>query len=352
MRRPFVGAAAAAALLLALVPGGARAAVPGTQDQVVDVGGSTYSTSAPVNQTFTAGVTGVLTHVEVYCSAASATTVWVIFDSYALHTADCGPTAGWVDFVLPSSSLVGAGTQHTLVINNGYASIDLGVTAADYAGGEATEGALPGTPITGVSDVAFRTYVVPIQTVTYGWSPAAVPEGVSTPVTLTLTVSFPEIDLDPLDAPIVYLIDLSSMPFWTGSFSVSCSAPVNPADCTEANVFNWLEFQGDGSAVTVTITVQATAQPSPGDPGQSAQAAACVSGADTREFFALMMCESATAYLDVGPAPTPTPPPTTTTPGGGSGSSGGQALALLAAAVAGLLGAFAVSRRESARSHQ
>jgi hypothetical protein len=106
--------------------------------------------------------------------------------------------------------------------------------------------------------------------------------------------------------------------------------------------------------VTVTITVQATAQPSPGDPGQSAQAAACVSGADTGEFFALMMCDDTTAYLDVGPAPTPTPPPTppptTTTPGGGSGSSSGQALALLAAAVAGLLGAFAVTRRERART--
>jgi hypothetical protein len=346
MRRPFVGAAAAAALLLALVPGGARAALPGAQDQVVNPGASMHSTLQSVTQTFTAGVTGALTHVEVYCSAASATTVYVLFDVYLLHTADCGPTADWVDFVLPSSYLVGAGTQHTLVINNGFASIDLGVAAADYAGGEATEG---GSPITGVPDVAFRTYVVPIQTLTYGWNVASVPEGVSTPVTLTLTVSFPAIDLDPLDAPITYRVDLSSMPFWTGGFSVSCSAPVNPADCTEANVFNWLEFEGDGSAVTVTITVQATAQPSPGDPGQSAQAGACVYGVDTGEYFGLGMCEYATAYLDVGAAPTA--PPTTTTPGGGSGSSGGQMLWLLGAAVAGLLGAFAATRRESARSH-
>jgi hypothetical protein len=307
-----------------------------------------YSTIAPVNQTFTAGVTGALTHVEVYCSATSATTIYVLFDSMMMHTADCNTTPGWVDFVLSSSYLVGAGTSHTLVINNGFASIDLGVAAADYAGGVATEGSLPGTPITGVSDVAFRTYVVPIQTLTFGWSQATVPEGVSTPVTLTLTVNFPAIDLDPLDAPITYQVDLGGMPFWTGSFSVSCSAPVNPADCTQTNVFNWLEFEGDGSAVTVTITVQATAQPSPGDPGQSSQAYACVYGVDTGEYFGLGMCDNTTAYLGVGPAPTA--PPTNTGPDGGSGSSGGQMLWLLAAAAAGLLGAFAVTRRESARS--
>jgi hypothetical protein len=168
-----MAAVAAAVLALAILPAGVQAvAVAGTLDQSVPPGESLYLTNSTKTQTFTAGLTGQLTLVQIYCAGDTASSVASLTISIGTHIAvgTCGPGAGWTSFdftTLPPEPAVQpalaadppavtAGQQYTITIVGGMPR-RLGTAAANYAGGAAAMG---GEPIDGVTDLAFRTYVL------------------------------------------------------------------------------------------------------------------------------------------------------------------------------------------------
>jgi len=173
MRRSRIAAIAAAVLALAILPAGVQAvAVAGTLDQSVAPGESLYLTDSTQTQTFTAGLTGQLTLVQIYCAGDTDSSVASLTISIGTHIAvgTCGPGAGWTSFdftklppepaVQPALAAdppaVTAGQQYTITIDIAVPH-RLGVAAADYAGGAVAE---HGNPIDGVTDLAFRTYVL------------------------------------------------------------------------------------------------------------------------------------------------------------------------------------------------
>jgi hypothetical protein len=359
MKHRLLAAATASVLALALLPGGAWAAMPGGLDQNVPPAGTpvmaAFSAGDAVTQTFTAGVTGALTHVELYCEGASGPAgVDIYFGTFHEASGTCPGTAGWVDLNFKASQLMAAGSTSTIRI---VASDDLslGVAGAGYSGGAA--GDAVGDPITGLDDFAFRTYVLPLQTISSTWDPATVQPGVSTPATLTSVISFPAISLNPLVADIGYQVQLWGLPSWfTPDGSLSCTG-VGGISCDLATLETppgivW--FGDDGAAVTLTLGIPGTAAPGAEDWSDSAQLYACVfANSDGVETFPppgtsdvnVGQCNSAYAELTVGGA---TPPPTATS--GSSGSSGGGLpLWYLPAGVTALLGMILATRRQLGR---
>ena len=174
MRRSRIAAIAAAVLALAVLAPAAQAVVvvPGTLDQSVPPGASLYLTDSKSTQTFTAGLTGQLVLVQLYCAGDTDTAVASLTISIGTHVAvaQCGPGAGWTSFdftTLPPEPAVQpalaadppavtAGQQYTITIDIAVPH-RMGIAAANYAGGAAAEG---GEPIDGVTDLAFRTYVL------------------------------------------------------------------------------------------------------------------------------------------------------------------------------------------------
>ena len=350
MKRRLLGAATATALALALVPGSALAALPGTVDQSTNPGATSYLSDSLLIQSFTAGTTGALTHIELYCSddgGGFGATITLAFELALTHPGTCGTTAGWVDFVLPNSYLVAAGNSYEIRINTGGMPSRMYGSDADYAGGEATEG---GSPITGISDFAFRTYVQPIQTLSSNWSPATIPPGASTPVTLTAQISFPEISLNPLVAPLGYQFQMMSYSDWFTPSGISCTGPIDPSDCTLADFIApgpGIFWETGGGAATLTVVITGTAAPDAEDTVGTASTYGCVLGSSGGDppYFNFGMCGTVVGELGVG---TVTPPPTTTS--GESGSSGGTLAWLFPAALAALAAAASslfVMRRQA-----
>jgi hypothetical protein len=353
MKRPAISALAAAVMALALLPGGALANPPGSADQ--DSGAVTggYSTDAVLVQTFTAGRTGALTHIELYCSGiGSAVDIVLVFGGMLTHSGQCPATAAWTDFVLVSSYLVAQGNTYPILIDWNVTPFTIGT--ADYAGGAGALYGPPQTDIPGVSDFAFRTYVQPLQTTANTWNPASVAPGVSTPASLTTSVSFDQVSLGPLAAPIFYQVQLMQLPSWfapTGG--LSCTGPINPGDCSLATLqappgIQWQST--DGAAATLTLVISGTAAPGAGDWTESAEIYSCVLGNSDgvvpptgTPYFSFGMCDTVTADLVVGQA---TPPPTVTA--GGSESSGaGLPLWWLPAGLCALLSWLLMVRRQS-----
>jgi hypothetical protein len=332
MKPRLLGAACATVLALALLPGSAMAALPGTVDQSTSPGATSYLSDTVLVQSFTAGRTGALTHIELYCSDDGIPADITLAFSMALtHSGTCGATADWVDFVLPNSYLVAAGNTYDITINTGYVPFRIYGSAADYAGGEATES---GGSITGISDFAFRTYVEPIQTMSNTWSPAAVPPGASTPVTLTAQVSFPAVSLSPLVSPVDYQFQMMGYSSWFTPSGISCTGPIDPGDCTLANYIApgpGIHWQTGGGAATLTVVITGTASPGVEDTVGTAETYSCVLASDGGDppSVSFGMCDMRVGELAVGNV---SPPPTSTP--GGSGSSGGGLSWLLPAALA------------------
>jgi hypothetical protein len=352
MKRRFLAAAVAAMLGLALVPGAAAAALPGTVDQSVAPGASTYSNDTVLTQTFTAGRTGALAHFELYCSGMGglSANIDAAFEMAMTHPATCPATLGWTDFVLPTSYLVAAGHTYTLRIDAGFTPFTIGVAASDYAGGEAGLAGPPAETIPGVSDFAFRTYVQPLQTTSITWTPTTVPLGASTSTQLTVQVAFPAISLDPLAAPVGYQAQLTHLPSWFTPSSVNCTGPIDPSDCTLADFVapgSGILWESGGGAATLTVNIPGTAAPGADDPPDIAEVYSCVLGTSGEEipYFSFGMCDTADRALGVGNA---TPPPTATATGS-SGSSGGAPLWLLPAALGALAGSLLALRRQARR---
>jgi hypothetical protein len=323
MRRRLLSVVVAS-IVLCLSPGLALAIpLTGTLDQSAPVGGTMYTVddATGVTQTITPSKTGMLSYVELYCSADGTATATVTLDE--LSSSQTCSEPGWMQFFFFDP--VQAGHQITLTISTSADPFLVWVAAADYAGGAA---AREGAPIDGVSDFAFRTYMSGTTATTYSWSAASVQAGVSTPVTLTTTTVFgPMADFSVAGskgaaqpAGIViqaYLVRLGSLPSWFTPTGITCSTQVAEADCTLGAYQAGIHPTGDGSEMTVVIEIAGTASPATADGGGSGTASGegCLTSGQplVRPNAPLPdICDAAQAVLGVDPAATPEPTSTAT----------------------------------------
>jgi hypothetical protein len=160
--------------LTALLAAPVLAVIPGTLDQHNnDTTGATPNTGVQYAQTFTAGLTGELTDVRLYCMGYGADSS-VNDDTIALYSvtagapdqllgtsaqsdasSSCDSTGSWVDFTFTGHNVV-AGTQYAVVIGGNDA---WGMSPSDaYAGGSACNGGEGWS--CGQPDYLFETYVL------------------------------------------------------------------------------------------------------------------------------------------------------------------------------------------------
>jgi hypothetical protein len=159
MRRPFVAAASAALLTLMLVP--VAGAATGTLDQQAPPGEGSYLVDWTLTQTFTAGLTGQLTEVDLYCVTDTGSDGPADVSVGSASTTGTCPGAGaaWAAFVFSSPLSITAGQQYTITFHDPTPTHWF-EAAADYPGGA---GADPeNTEFSG--DFAFRTWVLSTAT--------------------------------------------------------------------------------------------------------------------------------------------------------------------------------------------
>jgi hypothetical protein len=329
-------------LLLGLMPGSTLASnptPPSRLDQSADTG-STSTGGSLQAQTFTAGITGPLSGVDlsfVYGDPGT-TTVNVslqgvqnvagqmVPDGTPRATASASVTSpdwstwNWFHFSFSSPPSVTAGTMYAIVFDPGLAGAH-GASADNYAGGQAW-GLSPQTtwvPVGNLSDFGFRTYIQDTVTTTLAWDKPAVTAGVSTPLKLTATMTFTNGD-EIGD----YSVLLGDLPSWYVN-------PTPPTIVCSWGACDLATIQGTGGitvpastpGATLTVTLQGTATPAAADVGTaSATGTGClVSAIVVQEdraqpnLAALPYCVDGTASVQVvaaAAAPTPTLAPTAT----------------------------------------
>ncbi|MDX1509742.1 MAG: hypothetical protein R3249_00175 [Nitriliruptorales bacterium] len=193
MTRTGKGSLVALVATLAMLPASAALAAS-TLDQSQDPGGTaTYAiANQALAQTFTAGLSGTLTHVELHLaersipagdllvqlqSVTSGTPDGGVLASGTILAADVGTNAAWVSVDLNATSV--AGTQYAIVVSAMAAPADCGSTdcgytwgieyddgspsSVGYGGGRLYDAPSTTGPWSGVLggtyDGAFRTYV-------------------------------------------------------------------------------------------------------------------------------------------------------------------------------------------------
>jgi hypothetical protein len=162
-------AMAAGVILLAVSPGLSLAVPPGTLDQSQDTGTATMSTTADMFQTFTVGLSGQLTGVQVYMNGDGTHSATVAIQATSggdptltdlqVATAVIPPAAGFVDFVFGSPVAVTTGDVMALRINTGSSAAAWGSSADSYANGEAMMINGGWAAIDGLADFRFQTFV-------------------------------------------------------------------------------------------------------------------------------------------------------------------------------------------------
>jgi hypothetical protein len=154
MKRAPVAALSVAILALALLPASVQAAA-GTLDQHADPGENSHLSDGELTQTFTAGMTGQLTQIELRCVTDTGGTGSVHLSvGSANASGECGgEAAGWVTFVFASPPAVVTGHVYTITFHC-ETPTHWSLAAADYTGG-----APGGDPLPAI-DFAFRTYVL------------------------------------------------------------------------------------------------------------------------------------------------------------------------------------------------
>jgi LPXTG-motif cell wall-anchored protein len=331
VRRPFIGLVAALAILTTTPAGAGAMPTPGSLDQSADVGGPeyTFDALAGVTQTITAGQSGLLIQVAVYCdpiAGGGGQNFYLTIGS--VHSTTWCSQSGWLTF--NTAAAVTAGQQFTIKIDSGGMPVGLGSAASDYTGGSAACPAdISAIATTSVcpTDFAFKTYVWDVSPTTYTWSLSQVPAGASTVVSLTTQTTFgqvyfgePGIVAGSAPAFVMpadfYTVKLAALPAWFTPSGVTCSAQIAPADCTLANYLSGFHPLGDGSAMTLTVTIAGTAAPARAAGGTTGTAtgAGCITVTVSDETWGqskVDVCDPATAGLGVGAAPA-TPAPTTT----------------------------------------
>jgi hypothetical protein len=361
VKRPVI-AISAAALLLSMWPGTAfGTAISGVLDQSNVAVSATSHSGATEAQTFTAGITGQLTAVELWAEyvpplvaapgGVQPNPAPII--SVGIYGAAAGiPTgsplsstsgtpvgsAGWVVFTLSTPIPVVSGTQYAIVFTiSPYANVFL---AGSYSGGTRVSQVSSSWVKNAGDDYAFQTYVY-AQYTSVHWSQGQVLAGVDTTVTLTETFHFPGVD--PQSVGATWALVTPALPTWFTPTGVVCSAEVGDCDKDHLGPAKFMPVQHTASALVVTVAITGTTHPAAGDLGSTGTGTGdgC-SVAVSAEPIPFLCFEASDDLLVVDHITTP-PPGTTEQAPAGTGTS---APWLLPATLLGLLGlALAVNRR-------
>jgi hypothetical protein len=358
--------AAAAALLVGLMPGIAAADgwAPGVKDQSTGWNESMWTSDGnAVTQTVTAGMTGDLTRVRLYCAFPDTADVGIQLGS-SWASGMCSGAGWWnYNFRAPLPHVT-AGSQFTLRISpTDGDNVSFGIANSDYAGGAAAEGGDPieyeGSPVT---DFAFETYVMGSPTTTYAWNPTSITAGTSQTVSVAAVTTFPDEGAQPqvvgpaFSDPVTHTVKFGTLPSWFTPTSIVCTSEIQVSDCTLDNFQTGMPALGNGTEMTVTVTVTGIAAP----PSSAGGGVGSASGTGCDSYIVDQdNCGTGSADIAVlSPAPTPsptpsltqapTPPPTTT--GDASGSGGGPLPWFLPAGLCLVLGTLFVVSRRAAKS--
>jgi hypothetical protein len=357
VKRSLVALASAALLLSAVaLPVAAGSAMPvGEVDQSNPTTGD-IATTMTSGQTFTAGVTGQLTQVDLWAEYATPQVVagqaapnpagGISVQIYATAgglpigtalgsaggAAIAGP--GWVSFTLSPAIPVLTGIMYAFSFSPG---TDTGVfVGTAYSRGTALTFSGSAWSNNTARDYAFRTHVYH-QFTEVQWSQGQVLGGASTNINFLETFTLP--GSEPGAVGTAWTLNLTALPSWFTATSVSCSA--NVTDCLLSNVEGHMHTAADQTSAWVRI--YGTAAPLEADIGTNGTGAAsgCLVavGFDNEPMF----CISASADVAVVSVITTPPPGTTSSEPLREGDSGAW---LVPGAIVGLLGvAFALNRR-------
>jgi hypothetical protein len=348
-------------LLLWMLPGSVLAYTTSNMDQKNTPSSTDHSVSGSFGlaQTFTAGKTGVLVEVGLWMMAQGATTATIDITaidgttgfptgaSLAMSTATVPDGGNWVYFSFNPPLGVTSGTKYAIVIGNDDSYLVV-ASAENYSRGEALGSTVQHTVLSSVdsnlagwellsstdsnlADLAFVTFV-DTAAPKLAWDKTSVQAGVSTPLTLTETVTFK-------NGPETWRYNAqltNALPGWFHITGIACSdtaAEIAPADCTVARFKTGFGDHIDaiigGDVVTITLT--GTADPAAADVGAASVSAEGCLLYQVKGDQPDGSCASAAARITVTaavPTPTPTPtaaptpPPTTTTSGSSSDGSG------------------------------
>lgn len=347
MRR-LLGALSAAFLLLGLLPAGVSASA--AVDQFNNPAMGLALTGSRCAQTFQAGQSGLLTEVDLDMISDGGESATVEIDSLsagapsgsmlASGSATVPISGGWVQFTLTTPLPISKDDSLAIVVNTGSYLGWFG-SANTYGRGQAWRYSAGSwqAQTSGLLDLAFKTYVDP-QSTSMNWSQASIPVGVSTPLNIAFTVTFPgTTTLNP-----TYTLETNPAPSWytpaSGSFyTLTCSPQIAPANCTVLAISDPSGFTvtQDGNPIVISMTMNGNGFPPLSDAGTTATITmnACSTYNDSQ------VCTLASSTVAVGAAPVATPPPSTTVaeprPTGSSapiapvlaGSAGLAALAIL-----------------------
>jgi hypothetical protein len=316
-------------LLLGLLPGSVLATPPSNLDQKNLPGDYIHGEGCDdgVAQTFTAGKTGMLVDVQLdlarYFEGPATVDIYATNSSTGLPsgaslasstaTVPTGTSGepNWIDFPFSPPLSVTAGTKYAIVIApdrflGWLGSIDTYKHGEAYSGAGSSWTALSATA-DDLSDLGFETFVdtaAPLLT----WSKTSIPEGASTPLTLTETVTFKNgSEAGRYDALLT-----SALPAWFKPTGITCSdtaANIALADCTIAQFKSGFGNTIDTSLAGDVVTIELTGTANPAAAGSaSVSAEGCIRymvAGDQPDGS----CASTAARITVT-APTPTPTPT------------------------------------------
>ena len=346
----------ASLLLAGLVPGMALANPPSNLDQHNNVGsgngnrwGGTYA------QTVTAGKTGMLSGFDLNLQGPGTVTAYIYSvdgsgkpTGSPVETTSAGApvSQAWVHYSLPLPLPVTPGLKFGIAFDLGGSGIfafTSNETSDTYPAGNAYElvsGVWQTPAFMTVGRFAFRTYVDTVGTVLQ-WDKPQITAGVSTPLTLTATMTF----ANGAEAGNYLAGQIGLLPTWFSVTHITCSdtaGKIVQSDCTVANFLN--EFGPNlipanigGDVLTFTLT--GTAHPASSTAGTTGSATGrgcvayppptfpqvqpaaapdpttCTDGSATVQVVAVLAAPS--------PTQAPTPPPTSTgvAPASDAGSS-------------------------------
>ena len=320
MHRVF--ALCAGLLLLGLMPGSTLAAVPSNLDYSnAVVTGYTWSSQADLAQTFTAGKSGRLSGVDLWLGGTGTIQVSINATASSLpagaHLVTASGTAsnpaGWVHFSFPTPPMVTSGTQYAIVFNTGKTATVDG-SPNNYAGGQAlmNKFGFGWAPITDPDrpDWAFQTYVDTVTTVSE-WDKASITAGATTPLTLTVTMTFH----NGVEAQ-TYGVQVGGWPSWYTPQGSTCSSlqGADPAPvCTLKDLqINTLYVNASATGDTLTVIVTGTASPTLYEAGFAEKGSGHAWMYYTPDTVFLEAVGDATVQVVDPDAATPTPPPAAT----------------------------------------
>jgi hypothetical protein len=343
MRKLFAVATSLALAVSMVIPGSAAAVSPqvwGSLDQSAAWVGGDNGGWPLMTQTFTAGKTGLLSRVDVYCIQACQ---GVLVKVGGREGTWLSYTSGWMSVAMTTAGQqpITAGTVYSMSVECVRPCTALGT--ANYPGGSALQNGL--TPVD--YDLAFQTYVIEQPTATYAWDKSSVLAGSATAATLTATFQYPaQAPVAPSVAqPAASLTGLTAridtLPSWFTPASVTCSSEIDLSDCAVDKLAAGVPVALRPSPTTVTVTITGSANPPAGSTGGGAAGGSgCLLLTDPEPFN---FCGSGQALLGIGaPAPTEvvlaaTPPVTGTSESGTVPASGAPMLLLLAGSFASMM---------------